>query len=170
MTKKTAKKSKKEIEKIEAKFSIEQIVMDKDLQWKTKMKVTKILPKSYHDYTIKMTLDETPYDKRIATLELELKELGRGQQQLLKEMAEERKGQLNDEIVLEKQRLEDMRDKCKAIEFLGEVKELKYKDGDTIILIRLADEVIEQLNKAKYLFSNYKISLIPIEFKDEKVC
>jgi hypothetical protein len=169
MTKKIIKKPKKQVDKIEAKFSIEQIVMDKDLQWKAKMRVTKILPKSYHDYTIKMTLDEAPYDKRVATLELELKELGRGQQQLLKEMAEARKGQLNDDILEEKSRLEEMRDKCKAIEFLGEVKELKYKDGDTVILIRLADEVIEQLNKAKYLFSNYKISLIPVEFKEEKI-
>jgi hypothetical protein len=54
-----------------------------------------------------------------------------------------------------------MRDKCKKIEYLGEVKELKYKDGDTILLMRLPDNVIEELNQAKMLFNFYKIELTP---------
>lgn len=132
-----------------------------NLQWQAKMSVTKILPKSYYDYKVKMILDESPYQKTIADLELERKQLGHGQQTLLPDMMEARKTELHDLIVEERQRLEEMRDKCKKIEYMGEVKELKYKDGDTILLMRLPDNVIEELNQAKMLFNFYKIELTP---------
>jgi hypothetical protein len=161
--KKKATKEKPQKEKIEGKFAIEQIEMNKGLQWKIKMKVSKILPKSYHDYTIKMTLDEEIYKIRIASYEQEQKELGRGQIMLLPEMIEARKGELHDKIVDERKALEEMRGKCKKIEFVAEVRELKYKDGDTIINLRIPDDIVQPLNEQKFLFAHYKIELIPIE-------
>lgn len=145
---------------IEAKFQVDELRMLK-LQWQAKMSVTKILPKSYHDYKIRMILDESPYLKSIADYELEQKQLGHGQQTLLPEMMEARKTELHDIIVEERQRLEEMRGKCKKIEFIGEVKELKYKDGDTVFTLRLPDNIIEELNQAKFLFQYYKIELTP---------
>jgi hypothetical protein len=131
------------------------------LQWQAKMSVTKILPKSYHDYKVVILLDESPYLKAIADYELERRQLGHGQQTLLPEMMEARKTELHDKIVEERQFLEKKRDECKKIEFIGEVKELKYKDGDTSLLMRLPDNVIEEINQMKFLFVNYKIELTP---------
>jgi len=158
--KKIVKKVKKSPETIEARFQLDELRMLK-LQWQAKMSVTKILPKSYHDYKIVMLLDESPYLKSIADYELERKQIGHGQQTLLPEMMEARKTEIHDLIVEERQRLEKKREECKNIEFIGEVKELKYKDGDTIFTLRLPDNVIEEINQMKFLFVNYKIELTP---------
>lgn len=158
--KKIIKKEEKSPEVIEARFQLNELRMI-NLQWQAKMSVTKILPKSYHDYKIKMILDESPYLKSIEDYELERKQIGHGQQTLIPEMMEARKNELHDLIVEERQRLEKKREECKKIEFIGEVKELKYKDGDTIILMRLPDNVIEEINQMKFLFAGYKIELTP---------
>ena len=157
-----AKKSAaKKLETIEARFLLDDLRMLK-LRWQAKMVVQKILNQTYHDYKIKMSLDESPYLKTIDDLEAERKQIGRGQQTLLPEMMEARKTDLHDKIVDERQRLQEMQDKCKKIEFIGVVKELKYNGGDSAFILSLPDNVIEEINQMKYLLNYYKIELTPV--------
>ena len=51
---------------IKAKFSIVEIKMKNDWRWKIKMLVHETLPKSYHDYAIKLEFDDEPFLKSIA--------------------------------------------------------------------------------------------------------
>lgn len=50
---------------ITAKFALSQITLKDDHRWRMKLIVWKILPKAYHDYTIKFVVDEEPFEKRI---------------------------------------------------------------------------------------------------------
>jgi hypothetical protein len=50
-------------------FLLEKIEMKKDFIWRLKLKMKTILPQSYREYDVKLTLNEEPYEVRIEDLE-----------------------------------------------------------------------------------------------------
>lgn len=153
---------------IKARFNIWSLSMDKNLRWTLQLFVAKILPKSYHDYRMTMVFDEEPFQKQIVDIERQIKGI-EDTPSLLKDM--DRK-----EINFQKERIaacmED-RDKkkkeCRTIEFVTEVQELKYVNGDTKLTVRIPDAVIPDINDRKTWFSYYRLELKPLEVSEPAV-
>jgi hypothetical protein len=167
MKKESKPKSKKLLENpedlkvgITALFKVDEIKM-KNLRWSFKIAVTKILPKTYHDYSCRLSLDEEPYDKKIKHEENRIEEIKRDQS-LFKDNDRSKIADCNTEIVEIRKEMREMKVTCYPIDFHGQIEALKYKDGDTHLVVKIPDDVIEDLNKQKNLFPHYKIELTPI--------
>jgi hypothetical protein len=161
-----AKKEKKVAEKkidelvISTGFELKQLML-KDQTWTAQILVKKILPKTFHDYGIKMIFDEKPYADRIERVKEQVAN-AKKEQKLFKEMSKADIDELEGDIkAIEKEKAE-MKRQCLTIEFSAVVEQLKYDGGDTKLAIRLPDNVIEPLNKAKLTMNYYKIELEPL--------
>ncbi len=172
MTKKSNKKEKKgllpEVEElanislaITAKFSIVEIKMKADWRWKVKMLVHETLPKAYHDYAIKLEFDDAPYLKSIAQYEKEIKE-HESNPTLLPEIDRKSIMKLDEKIADTRKEMKKMKEECTDIEFVTQSEEIKYKDGDTALLFKVLDTVIQPLNEKKYRLGDYRAVLDPI--------
>jgi hypothetical protein len=124
----------------------------KDMRWLCKLRIGTTLPRSYHLYQIIMELDEQPYLDRIEDLEAQIKGT------LFENVKAERK-QLDEAIVRVRKDLTERRKECEVMKFNCSVEELKYRDADTIIIVRVPDDVIEAFNRQKTRLSYYKITL-----------
>ena len=153
---------------IKAKFSIQNLQMDRTLMWKLQLFVQKILPKSYHDYRVTLVFDEEPYMKQIADIEGQI-------------MAMEKAGTLfkdldKKEVNFQKERItatldekEKKKAECRTIEFVTEVLELKYNGGGTKLVIHVPDTAISDINDRKTWFSYYRLELKPLEISEPAV-
>lgn len=138
---------------IESTIYLQQLTL-KDKRWSAKMIIGTTLPKSYHRYQVKMSLDESPYLERIEELEKGLDD------SLFREEKTSVKA-TNKRIKEIRQELERMQNDCYDIEFHCTVEEVKYKDSETLLTARVPDDIIEDLNKQKFRLEAYKIALIP---------
>lgn len=146
---------------ITAKFTIVEIRMKQDWRWKVKMLVHEILPKTHHDYSIKLTFDDRPYLKTIGQLEREIQDLG-SNPSLLPDVDKRSLKELDDRLADAKKEMENMREACKDISFVTQTEEIKYKDGDTALLFKVLDSVVQPLNDQKYRLGEYVAILDPI--------
>jgi hypothetical protein len=143
-----------EVGKIESSFSLQSLSM-KDLKWGAKLNVRTILPRSYHRYKITLELDEQPWLDRIDDYESELNEsLFRDEKTTRKEVEKR--------IQMQRDQLKQTKEQCEKIDFSAIVDALRYRDNDTVIELRLPDDVIEPINRQKVRMPLYKISLIPL--------
>lgn len=172
MAKKTTTKAKKDllptIEEvaemslaITAKFSIVEIKMKNDWRWKVKMLVHETLPKAYHDYAIKLEFDDAPFLKSIEQYEKEIKEVEENPT-LLPDVDRKSIAKLDEKIANIKKEMKKLKDECTDIEFVTQSEEIKYKDGDTALLFKVLDTVIQPLNEKKYRLGDYRAVLDPI--------
>jgi hypothetical protein len=151
-------KSETKSEVIESALSVEELKM-KNLGWSMKLKIKKILPKSYHDFMVRFIFNEEPYETRIKQIEERME--NNKQPRLLKQIDREEMDDLKREIHdVERERAENKR-QCITIEFLAQVEQLKYDGADTILSVRIPDNIIEPVNKVKMLFGFYKVELTP---------
>lgn len=146
---------------ITAKFTIVEIRMKQDWRWKVKMLVHEILPKTHHDYSIKLTFDDRPYLKTISQLEREISDLG-SNPSLLPDVDKRSLKELDEKLAKAKKEMEDMRAACHDIAFVTQTEEIKYKDGDTALLFKVLDSVVQPLNDQKYRLGEYVAILDPI--------
>lgn len=168
-TKKVSKKellpSLEEIKEISlaitAKFSIIEIKMKADWRWKVKMLVHETLPKAYHDYAIKLEFDDAPFLKTIAQYEKEIKEI-ENEPTLLPDMDRKSIAKLDEKIANTKKDMKKLQAECTDIKFVTQSEEIKYKDGDTALLFKVLDTVIQPLNEKKYRLGDYRAVLDPI--------
>lgn len=164
-TKKDLLPSVEEVEEmsmaITAKFSIVEIKMKNDWRWKVKMLVHQTLPKAYHDYAIKLEFDDAPFLKTIAQYEKEIKEIEENPT-LLAEIDRKSIAKLDEKIANTKKDMKKLQSECADIEFVTQSEEIKYKDGDTALLFKVLDTVIQPLNEQKYRLGDYRAVLDPI--------
>ncbi len=146
---------------ISAKFGLSSILLKDDHRWRMKLVVWKILPKAYHDYTIKFLVDEEPFEKRIKSVEDKI-ELVRKEGSLFPENDNREIRNLHGLITDINLELKKLKQQCDVIEFVSEIEEIKYKDGNTHVVMKIPDVVIEPLNQAKLLIGNYKVELLPL--------
>lgn len=144
-----------------AKFSIIEIKMKDDWRWKVKMLVHEILPKTHHDYSVKLEFDDRPYLKTIDQLEREIVELDRNPS-LLPDVDKKSMKELDNKIAKAKKEMNDMRNNCPNIEFVVQTEEIKWKEGDTALLFKVLDSVIQPLNEQKFRLNEYRAVLDPI--------
>lgn len=160
-TKKTAEvaKPKKELlgdpkehkDTIESTVRLDEIKL-KDMRWLVKLRIGTLLPKSYHLYKVIMELDEKPYKDRIEDLEAQVKGT-------LFENDPAQVKQLDKSIADVRKQLSERQKECERMEFNATVEELKYKDSDTVVTVRVPDDIIEAFNRQKSRLSYYKINL-----------
>lgn len=146
---------------IVAKFSIVEIRMKNDWRWKVKMLVHEILPKTHHDYRVKLEFDDEPYLKTIEQLEKDAADLAR-ERSLFPDVDKRSIKDIDSRIKKEKEQMEKMRNECPNIEFVTQTEEIKYKDGDTALIFKVLDTVIQPLNEQKYRLSEYRAVLDPV--------
>ncbi len=139
---------------IESKIQLEQLTL-KNKRWEAKLIVNTILPRSYHRYTIELSLDEKPYLERIEAIEKDLRSSLFAEEKVSKKKSIETINGIQKE-------LDSMRKQCEEIKFGAVVQEIKYKDGETVVICRIPDDVIEPLNRQKYKMDAYRILLTPI--------
>ena len=147
---------------IKAKFNILSLALDKSLRWRFELDVQKILPKSYHDYSVTLVFDEEPFEKQIAEIEQRVNDIESDNQLFI----EQQKKDIN----FHKDRIESVmeeRDKkkkeCPTIETFGQVESVKYRNGNTVIKIVIPDDVIQQINERKMYTSFYRLELKPMD-------
>lgn len=146
---------------IVSKFTIVEIKMKNDWRWKVKMLVHQTLPKSYHDYAIKLEFDDEPYLKSIAQYEKEIKD-AESNPTLLPDVDRKSIMKLDEKIADTRKEMLKMKAECTDIEFVTQTEEIKYKDGDTALLFKVLDTVVEPLNEKKYRLGDYRAVLDPI--------
>lgn len=145
---------------IRAKFSIASLYMDAKLRWEMEILVEKTLPKTYRDYRMTMVFDEEPFEIQIEDIQKKIHEM-ETENALIKNIQD---------INFNKERISSImedRDKkkkeCRTIEFVAEVQELKYKESDTKLTIRIPDLLIPEINDRKNWFTYYRLELKPME-------
>jgi DNA repair exonuclease SbcCD ATPase subunit len=105
-------------------------------------------------------VNEEPFENRIADLERKEEEL-KSEKQLLEQVQKEQLAGIKDEIKEVESELAEMTELCPTIEFDGTIEELKYKDGNTIVILMFPYSTLDYINEKRLLLSeHYKIDLI----------
>lgn len=141
-------------------FLLEELKMKKDFVWRLKLKMKTVLPQTYREYDVKLSLNEEPFELRIADLEKKIEQVNMDAQE---EMFGNKKTQIANIRKEIKEVEEELAGKLKdspVIEFKGVIEELKYKDIDTIITLIIPALSVAEINESKYIFKHYKVELI----------
>ncbi len=145
---------------VTAKFSISEIKMKNDWRWKIKMLVHAILPDTHHDYAIKLEFDDEPFLKTIGQYEKQIDDVT-AHPTLLPSIDRKEINTITNNIKDTRAEMEKLRKECHTIEFVTQSEEIKYKDGDTSLLFKVLDSVIQPLNEQKYRLGDYRAVLTP---------
>ena len=127
----------------------------KDLVWSAKLIIGTLLPKSYRQYSVSMYFNDEPNLKRI-------KELKKDFSNTLFSKDPKQKLEFDKKVDSLENEVKQLRKDLEKINFSCTVAELKYKDSNTVLTIRMPDDVIEAFNRQKTKLSLYEISLEPL--------
>lgn len=160
MPKKTTTESNEDLLALyESKFLLDSLTMKKDFAWYLKLTLKIMLPQSFREYTVKMSVNEKPYEARIEDFENEIARI-KEEASLFPDGKDKQVKNVQKQIKSVETELADMRDTCPEFEFQGIIEELKYKTGDTQIVLRVPADVVNDINAHRLLLDNYKIELI----------
>lgn len=140
-------------------FELKKIEMKNDLAWRIKLELKTRLSQSFREYDVKFSVNEEPFNLRIADLERKRSEV-ESENQLFGENKKTQLKNIESEIKEVEQELKDMQENCPDIEFSGTIEELKYKDGNTIITMLFPASSLTELNDKRRDLAHYKIELI----------
>lgn len=142
-------------------FELKKIEMKDDLAWRIKLELKTRLDQSSREYGVKFSVNEEPFELRIKDLERKRSEV-ESENQLFGDAKKTQLKNIDEEIKEVEQELKDTQDNCPDIEFeKGTIEELKYKDGNTIIVMLFPASSLKELNdKRRELANIYKIELI----------
>lgn len=140
-------------------FLLNSLTMKKDFAWYLSITLKITLPQSFREYTVKMSVNEKPYEGRIQDLEREISNL-ESESTLFPDGSKKQIANIKKQIKSVEQELADMRETCPEFEFAGIIEALAYKVGDTQITIRIPADVVNKINEHRLLLDNYKVELI----------
>lgn len=140
-------------------FGFEALKMDKYLQWSLKLRLKTVLPQTFREYSVKLSLNEEPYLLRISDLERSIAEVD-GEAQLFEGGKKTQIKNIKQEIKDIEAELETDREHTPVIEFAGSIEKLEYKDGDTIVSFHLPADYANKINDVRAILKTYKIDLI----------
>lgn len=147
-------------------FELKEIKMKDDMAWRLKLVLKTKLSHTWREYFVKFSVNERPFEMRIEDLERKKQQVQDEVQMALDDgtPASARNKQLkniDEEIENVKAELESMLADCPSIEFDGMIEELKYKHGETHIIMWFPSESLKELNQYRAQLSHhYKIELI----------
>lgn len=145
---------------ISSRFALTSVTL-KEMRWNMKIHVYQILPRTYHKYTIKFLVDEEPFESRIKSLDQKREKIN-SDPVLFDKFRDKDMKDIDSMVMSIRHELAEIKRQCDTIEFVAEIEELKYKDGHTIVTMKIPDNIIEPLNKAKMLINYYRANLLPL--------
>lgn len=137
------------------------------MRWIMKLMIGVILDRSFYRYDIKLSINEKPFEDRIN--DLETKKFQLNIETTLPGMsnkAEEKA--LQDKIDAVRTEMENLIRQTDTIKFITKVASINYKGDKTLVEFIIPSDVIELLNKNRFYFNQYKISLEPMFEQAEK--
>lgn len=140
-------------------FKFEQLKMDKDLVWLMKLSLFTILPQTFREYKVVLSLNEEPWETKIEAFKRNIEE-AKSEASLFPDERKKNVKGIEAEIAEVEDELEDMRNQTPTIEFAGFIVKLEYKDGKTIIVVTVPGERVNNINSVRDLLKFYKIELI----------
>lgn len=153
-------KSEKDVVALyESVFELNSLAMKKDFAWYLNINLKLMLPQSFREYKVKMSVNEKPYENRIADFEREITNL-ESEATLFPDGSKKQVANIKKQIKAVEQELADMRETCPEFEYAGIIEALAYKKGDTQITLRIPADVVNKINEHRLLLDNYKIELI----------
>lgn len=160
LDKKVVKKEENELAiKHESVFLLENITLKKDTIWRMKLTLKKLLPQSYREYFVRLSVNEAPFEMRIEDLKRKRLEV-ESENQLFGDQKKRQLSNIDDEIKEVEKELSDMVKSLPVIEFDATIEALAYKDSDTVLVLMIPSASIDELNTNRSQFSHYKIELI----------
>lgn len=143
-------------------FLFEELRMKKELYWTMKVLLKCILPQSFREYTIRLSLNEEPYETRISDLERTIEKIESDAQDELFEGGNKKTQIKNckDEIKEIEQELKEALEMTIPIEFEGSIEKLEYKGTDTMLVFYIPAEITNEINSVRAKLTAYKIELI----------
>src|SRR6267143_564039 len=126
---------------ITARLQLKQLTL-KDGLWRIHIIIGGILQSTSQKYHLNLVLDESPYTREIEEIQGELKGT-------LLEGEKRSKNDLQNRVIEVKKEMELAKKECPEIEFYARTEEVKYKDGKTLLVCAIPDNVIEQINQQK---------------------
>lgn len=140
-------------------FDLKKIEMKDDLAWRIKLELKTRLSQSFREYDVKFSINEEPFNVRIADLERKRSEV-ESESQLFDGNKKTQLKNIDDEIKEVENELKEMQENNPDIEFAGTIEELKYKDGNTIIVMLFPASSLAELNDKRRELGHYKVELI----------
>ncbi len=140
-------------------FDLKKIEMKDDLQWRIKLELKTRLSQSFREYSVKLSVNEEPFNVRINDLERKRQEVA-SSAELFEEGKKTQLKNIDQEIKEVGLELKEMQENCPLIEFAGTIEELKYKDGNTIISMMFPASSVQELNEKRHDLAHYKIELL----------
>lgn len=149
-----------------ARFKFKKLELKDSYDWHFVVEVKQILPRTFHWLFLRFYLNEEPYEKRIEQLENELAEVEKNPTLLPSEDIKAVKT-LKKAMTKVNKELTTTRNECPTFDMIVDVQQLKYKDGDTIITVRIADaDIAMTVGKQAHRLREY---LLDIEHRDVDV-
>jgi len=144
---------------VESVFKLKEIKMKDDFIWRMKVELLTRLSQSFREYDVKLSANEKPFLTKIEDLNRRKADI-ESENQLFEGNKKAQIKEIENEITECEEELEEMKRMCQVIEFKGTIEELKYKDGNTIVVMMFPSEVLAELDSNKTMFRNYKVELI----------
>lgn len=145
-------------------FVFKELKLKDDQAWYLKLLLKTQLPQSFKEYQVKFSLNEEPFENRIADLKRKQDDVKADKQEDLFPTEGAKKTQIKniaDEIKEVEQELEELRAQTPEIEFDASIEELKYIDGDTRVVLMIDSTIVSKINEVKGLLDrHYKVELI----------
>jgi len=131
------------------------------LHWVLKLSINEILDRSFYKYSIKLSINEKPFEDRVEDAERKITEL---QTEAHLPNMEDKQGikDLQDRIKKTKEELAQLIRSTDVIDFLTTVISIKYSGLSTVVEFDVPADTIALLNKNRFFFNQYKIELQPI--------
>lgn len=138
-------------------LDLKEIKMKDDHLWRIKAMLKTELPQSFREYTMRLSLNEQPFELRIEDLEKRYAQVS-AEPKLFNKDKELRA--IDDEIAEVKEELEAALAEYKVMDFGAVLEELKYKGDETLIVAIIPAEAIADLNDNRNRLRNYKVELL----------
>lgn len=140
-------------------FAHEQTTLKKDRLWRMKLTLKTTLPETFREYGVRLSLNEEPYETRIADIERRKADVSAENQLFGAEKKKQLAG-FDQQVKDVEAELEDAREAAPEIEFDATIEQLAYKDGDTVVVMMIPATAIPAINEQRLNLSNYKIELL----------
>ena len=159
----TAEEAKKPYT-IETTFSLggaTPLALKNDMRWMLKLNINQILDRSFYKYNIRLNINEEPFNRRIEDARRKIGEI-ESESHLPNMGNDSEVRNLEKRITEIEAELEKLIRDTDTIDLYATVVNLKYEGVKTQVEFEIPADNITLLNKNRFYFSQYKISLEPI--------
>ncbi len=153
----TAKKKEGEVI-ASSPFVVEQLVMKKDLWWRLKLTLKTSLPETFRNYSLRLSLNEEPYNVRIEDVRKQQEKV-QDEEQLFGDAKKKQLKNFDERVKEIEKEMKEAKANAPEIEFEATVESLAYKDGDTVVILSVPSSCVQAINEHRVNLRHYKVDL-----------